>query len=99
MFTQIEDASRLAVPTNLSPAWRLVEATEAAAPSATEAATAASSALIVRHITLLLSPRPIARLTRRRTRMWRRAKEPTSCSMSSIRHHSSLGEVSAKGMR
>jgi hypothetical protein len=31
----------------------LVEATEAAAPSATEAATAASSALIVRHITLL----------------------------------------------
>jgi hypothetical protein len=30
---------------------------------ATEAATAASSALIVRHITLLLSPRPIARLT------------------------------------
>jgi hypothetical protein len=41
----------------------LVEATEAAAPSATEAATAASSALIVRHITLLLTPRPIARLT------------------------------------
>ena len=41
----------------------LVEATEAAAPSATEVVTAASSALIVRHITLLLSPRPIARLT------------------------------------
>jgi hypothetical protein len=40
----------------------LVEATEAAAPSVTEAAAAASSALIVHHITLLLSPRPIARL-------------------------------------
>jgi hypothetical protein len=75
----------------------LVEATEAAAPSATEAATAASSALIVRpYHPSANAPADRTPDSRRRTRMWRRAKEPTSCSMSSIRHHSSLGEVSAR---